>query len=257
MNKFFTILLTAAVLNACAAPSAPHPTDPHSAAQSAAERFPATAAELSKQAEALTARIKKPANTLLTHYDADGNEQSNPAAKGYYRMLLGHTAKGGAVVQDFYQDSKTKQTDPLLIADAAKIKSFNAEDSEGRTVWYNRDGEVMYFGDYHNGRQLRSGYYQNGRLVLTIDNMSEADRRADMTGYYPDGQKLFSLSPAHGSVLYYRNGQKLFAKAGSDAAEQYWHPDGKPAKRQEVLNAILTTDKRIKNLLNRIKAEKE
>ena len=256
-TKTLPALLAACLLAACAAaPDAAAPQQAASqAAASAPADFPEAAAERSERTEAASlARIKKPAEKIIAYYDADGKEQNAPAAKGFYRILMGTTANGEVVIRDYYQDSLTKQTTPIVLS-KAKSKSFDAADSEGRTVWYRPDGSILYFGDFHGGRQVRSGYYQEGRLVLKVDNSANPDN-ADMTGYYPDGKRMFEIKADGATTLYYRNGKKLSAKS-ADKAPEYWRKNGSPAKQDDVLDELLTTEKRIQNLIRAVqKSEK-
>ena len=103
------LLITALLAAAFAAQAAP---------QASTATIPTAAAEVARQSEADTANLVAKAETrTLAYYDAEGNEAPQASAGGYYRMLLGRTAEGKAVVQDFYQDSKTKQIYPVVIPD--------------------------------------------------------------------------------------------------------------------------------------------
>ena len=57
-----------------------------------------------------------PAQTKTVYYFANnGAAASAPSNEGYYRELLGKTAEGKRVVQDFYQSSQTPQTAPFVL----------------------------------------------------------------------------------------------------------------------------------------------
>ena len=57
-----------------------------------------------------------PAQTKTVYYfNSDSQIASAPSNEGYYRELLGKTAEGKRVVQDFYQSSQTPQTDAFCV----------------------------------------------------------------------------------------------------------------------------------------------
>ena len=190
MKKLLTAILTAAAFAAHAAPA----KQPAPAAKKAAPvrnvAIPQTAAELARQSEDNAARlIAKPATEMLAYYDADSRVVEQPAAGGYYRMLVGRTADGKAVVQDFYQDSKTKQIAPAVVPDEKEIRNFSSGVAEGRIVWYSPEGEATNFADIHNGQAGVSGHYEDGKLaeVLRITGNTQS-----VTVYHPNGKTALS-----------------------------------------------------------------
>ena len=49
----------------------------------------------------IVSQISNPERQIIAYYDNNHRESAKPAKGGYYRMLLGRTAEGRAVIQDF------------------------------------------------------------------------------------------------------------------------------------------------------------
>ena len=220
MKKLLITALLAAAFAAQAAPKAAAPS----------ATIPTAAAEVARQSEAATANLVAKAETrTLAYYDAEGNEAPQASAGGYYRMLLGRTAEGKAVVQDFYQDSKTKQIDPVVIPDDKDLKNFDAFSAgDGRMVWYTPEGEVKEFQDIKNHKSIASGRYENGKLALKTEDIGNTLRiqlyhdngklAFDGTGSYDDSQKVkFKIISRTGKVL--ADSEKKIKATGKNAEE--------------------------------------
>ena len=88
------------------------------------------------------------------YYDADGKKSAQPAPGGYFRKVVGKTADGRIVAQDFYQDSGKPQTALFILrADAAAddfrtTDVFRAAMADSPVVTYGRTGTVVYRVDY-------------------------------------------------------------------------------------------------------------
>ena len=222
MKKLLITALLAAAFAAQAAPQASTATTPAT--------IPTAAAEVASQSEADTANLVAKAETrTLAYYDAEGNEAPQASAGGFYRMLLGRTADGKAVVQDFYQDSKTKQIDPVVIPDDKDLKNFDASSAaDGRMVWYTPEGEVKAFQDIKNHKSVASGRYENGKLALKTEDIGNTLRiqlyhdngklAFDGSGSYDDSQKVkFKIISRTGKVL--ADSEKKIKATGKNAEE--------------------------------------
>lgn len=183
MKKLLIATLTATILSACATTEPTTPTQTQS---------------LNATADKVLAKIKHPAARTIAYFDADGQLTPKATAGGYYRKLLGHTAEGYAVVQDFYQDSQTKQTNAIIIPDEANIDSFNVIVTEGRTIWYTPKGDAVQFVDVHAGKTIMRGNYLNGRLALE-EKMLPETKGSEATLFDSDGKIITRIrqnSPA-------------------------------------------------------------
>ena len=181
MKKILLASLLAVALAAQAAP------------QDAAPAIPTTASELAAQSEAATAKLVAKAETrTLAYYNADGDEVPEASAGGFYRMLIGRTADGKAVVQDFYQDSKTKQIDPVVIPNEKDLKNFDSlVAGDGRMVWYTPTGEALKFQDIKNHQGGTQGRYENGKLVYKTEEIGDSLR---VQAFHENGKLAFEGS---------------------------------------------------------------
>ena len=104
------------------------------------------------------------AEPRVLHFDADGRLRSEPQKDGYFRKILGTTAEGQTVVQDFYQDSGTPQTAPFLLRPGYE-HNFAAEGNDGRIIWYEKDGSISSLSHYRNGKAQGWEFnFHEGRL---------------------------------------------------------------------------------------------
>ena len=53
---------------------------------------------------------------VVAYFNAEGAVTNAKVANGYYRKLLGKTADGSFVAQDFYSRNDVKQSDPFIIS---------------------------------------------------------------------------------------------------------------------------------------------
>ena len=105
----------------------------------------------------------KAQENIIAYYDADGDAADRPMKGGYYRVLIGRTADGRAVVQDFYQDSRTKQINPVIIAKDSELKNFSSDVIEGLVVWYTPRRPPNQFCRNPQRQTARAGKYgENG-----------------------------------------------------------------------------------------------
>lgn len=90
-------------------------------------------------------------HNLVSYFDNAGNTVSEAVAGGSYRKLLKKQANGW-LVQNFFNDTNHKQTDPFLIETSQDFSVFMPAHIEGAFVrWYD------------NGQQAEIGHYQHGR----------------------------------------------------------------------------------------------
>ncbi len=201
MKKGLTGLLVAAALGLAACQSVPGGG--------------LSSSDISRQHRAALAKIVSPANEADLHFTADGQYQAQPAAGGYYRKVLGQTADGGWVVQDFYQDNQAKQIDAAVIFHPNGLRNFDNDVVDGPVVWYRPDGSL-----------LQSATYQRGVLQGWVDNYDEAGKlrvRSRFKDGEFDGHREF----------FHANGQLAMreSQVGDDAVPkfEFWYANGKPA----------------------------
>ena len=91
----------------------------------------------------IVGQIANPEKQIVAYYDAEHRENAKPAKGGYYRMLLGRTAEGRAVIQDFYQDNGMRQISPVIIPDDTKLK-LSTPLEIGLNGWHNLGTLLIY-----------------------------------------------------------------------------------------------------------------
>ncbi|MCP2040935.1 hypothetical protein L1281_001525 [Neisseria sp. HSC-16F19] len=180
------------------------------ACQSAAlpEGAPATASVLRSGAQVL-AQVKEKTNEPDLYFSAEGQYHSQPQAGGYFRRVLGKTADGSWVVQDFYQDNQAKQIDPALIFHPEGLRNFDNDVVQGRVVWYRKDGSLMQSIVFDRGlaQGWQSHYDRQGRLRWLIGmDKGEEDGRAQ--AFNEAGRLIYRFDAAKGErEMWHDNGR--------------------------------------------------
>ena len=185
------------------------------------------------------------------YYDADGKKSAQPAPGGYFRKVVGKTADGRIVAQDFYQDSGKPQTRVFILrADAAAddfrtTDVFRAAMADSPVVTYGRTGAV-YRVDYPvqaDNTTHRTGVYHEGRLLAQHallpgtrdpdDPLSELSALPDYYRYfYPDGRlQLLAMGEKRGDGIraaYRDDGSLLMTRStmADGGTETWWSADG-------------------------------
>ena len=159
-------------------------------------------------------QISNPERQIIAYYDNNHRESAKPAKGGYYRMLLGRTAEGRAVIQDFYQDNGMRQISPVIIPDDTKLKLSTPLEIglNGKMAVYSRKGRLQSIGLYENGRIVeeweydlknrlishtygtqksanRAIYGENGKLLHNLTY--QANTGIESKFYRPDGSLMF------------------------------------------------------------------
>ncbi|MFC2353798.1 hypothetical protein [Eikenella halliae] len=250
LKNTLTAAVLSALLGACAATGS-------------GEAFPARADQLSARTEqaAAAVRQREAKENIIAYYDADGDVAERPMKGGYYRVLLGRTAEGRAVVQDFYQDSRTKQINPVVIGKDSELKNFSSDVIEGLVVWYTPEGRLTNFSEMHNGKRLRAAMYgENGQLAVSIVGEPDVkDTPFELRGFYENGKPMFDIIHNHTDngivrTYYYANGNKLMQQSvgKEDAAKnEYWKEDGSSATAEEVQTQIREAFQRMNYLISK------
>ena len=203
-----------------------------------------------------------------------------PANNGH-RKILGETADGRLVIQDYYKNSDRPRTAPYILNRYGdpQILTINAD---SKLVWYNQDGSVYAIQHYHDGQPAgHLSYYRNGRLVAQTprpgsDNYYYAiggNATAGTRYYYDDGH-ILALEYQHGRIgscyttfyceegesLYAPDGTPLLAWSSEQSGDIYEHhswktlnttPARQQAARRQSINAALARRDDIKQQLQK------
>ena len=138
---------------------------------------------------------------VAAYFNAEGAVANAKVANGYYRKLLGKTADGSFVAQDFYSRNDLKQSDPFIISNESGLKAFTNQYTHGELFLY-----------YANGAKMAHSVYEKGLLV------------GSSTAYYPSGT-VFQVNQLE--------------KGKPNGRSQFYHPDGKLAANFEYVDGAL------------------
>ena len=203
-----------------------------------------------------------------------------PANNGH-RKILGETADGRLVIQDYYQNSDRPRTAPYILNRYGdpQILTINAD---SKLVWYNQDGSVYAIQHYHDGQPAGYlSYYRNGRLVAQKprpgsdhDFYGIGGKATAGTRYYYDDGHFLALEYQYGRIgscytallclegesLYAPDGTPLLAWSSEQSGDIYEHhswntlnttPARQQAARRQSINAALARRDDIKQQLQK------
>lgn len=180
--------------------------------------------------------LPQPANT----YDAAEAAKTDitytpyPSAKNIpanngHRKILGETADGRLVIQDYYQNSDRPRTAPYILNRYGDPRATIIINADSKLVWYNQDGSVYAIQHYHDGQPAGYlSYYRKGRLIAQkprpgSDNdyyVIGGNATAGTRYYYDDGH-ILALEYQHGRIgscytaFYCEEGESLYAPDGT------------------------------------------
>lgn len=100
-------------------------------------------------------------NTTIAYFDERGNNITKPSPTGSYRQLL-KIQSNGYLVQSFFVDTKTKQTDPFIIHNREDLTAIDPLSIDGFFVQW-----------YRNGQKAGSGYFIKGKRQGTFTEWTE------------------------------------------------------------------------------------
>lgn len=180
------------------------------------------------------------------YFNSDSQIASAPSNEGYYRELLGKTADGKRVVQDFYQSSQTPQTSPFVLKNDADIESFDSDGSDGRIVWFSRGGDVAQIGDFKQGASDNIIVnVRRGKAVLAMEKTSQG-----LTHYIlDDNAQIASVVNKQGdtirAIVFYPNGSAMFqgdiaASGGKFNTAYCWNETAQPIACDSIQDKLET-----------------
>lgn len=148
-----------------------------------------------EQAAKVTIDYQADANPQIIYFGVHGEKADSAVKGGYYRKVLGKTADGRAVVQNFYQDNDQAQSSPAILIKDADVNDFDAGTLDSRIVWYRPDGSVFSIDNFKNGKQQGlTSYYLNGTLVIQQPENGYVLPKQPTTADGKLGRRIFSAS---------------------------------------------------------------
>ena len=190
-----------------------------------------------------------------------------PANNGH-RKILGETADGRLVIQDYYQNSDRPRTAPYILNRYGDPRATIVTNADSKLVWYRQDGSVYAIQHYHDGQPAgHLSYYRNGRLVAQKprpgsdhDFYGIGGNATAGTRYYYDDGHILALEYQHGRIgscytallclegesLYAPDGTPLLAWSSEQSGDIYEHQSWNtlnttPAKQQAARHRDKTT----------------
>lgn len=139
-------------------------------------------------------------DTVVAYFDKNGNTVSQAVAGGSYRKIL-NKRTNGLLVQNFFNDTHSQQTDPFIIDNNEDLSVFMPSNIDGTyTRWY------------ANGKKAEVGHYQHGL------------KEGQFTEWNTQGNTLMEMTfvnnlPHGKATLWYSKGTKYIEGQYSYGAE--------------------------------------
>ena len=152
-----------------------------------------------------------------------------PANNGQ-RKILGETADGRLVIQDYYQNSDRPRTAPYILNRYGDPRATIIINADSKLVWYNQDGSVYAIQHYHDGQPAgHLSYYRNGRLVAQTPRPDNTNDFYAIGGNAPAGTRYY-YDDGHILALEYQQGRigSCYTTFYCEAGESLYAPDGTP-----------------------------
>ncbi len=119
---------------------------------------------------------------------------AEPVEDGFVRKLLGTTADGKPVIQDFWAENNQKQIDSVVLNSMDALNDPSSENIEGWVTYYNKNGSLSGRSFFQDGIVVGSSliYYPNGQLFVEIGYEKGIERT--QTYFYQNGQKAVAIN---------------------------------------------------------------
>ncbi|MDO4643099.1 MAG: hypothetical protein Q4A74_04600 [Cardiobacteriaceae bacterium] len=211
-----------------------------------------------------------PIDKQVIYFTAESENSKNPVEDGYYREVIGKTADGRYVAQDFYQTNSKPQTAPFILMQNADLKDFSTNNMDSKNIWYSQDGSIFAIEDFYQGKESsRLNVYEKGILAIqwprekwvneddpyatALGNMSDGMRM-----FYPDGKLLsvaYSDDKQYAENIYRPNGTPIYAirinKDGNHETVAVWDENGTALDPEKAIeDGIIKSQVERQNHLN-------
>lgn len=207
-------------------------------------------------------KITQKVDKIVAYFNEDGDLVEKPVPRGYYRVHLGNAANGRVVVQDFYSDTKTKQTGIFSVpkADLKNIQTPKVfekihflyqpngnlaaihKSHENAVYKYNKlllsvkreknqswafdDKSTLMLHHINKKNQLIAYYYNDGRLfatrIFTINHKDFSQSKSVTTFFHDNGQKMMVHNPDTDMVQIWDDKGRSLLNASKEEKKQFW-----------------------------------
>lgn len=203
-----------------------------------------------------TFEIAHPSHLEL-HFDSNWKLITPPNPEGYVRKILGTTAQGQLVVQDFHAKTQLPYTSPAVLnsAEAALQWMFDSPPAQTSLTYYDEQGRKgRWTATQPESAVQEETYHPNGHVATRITKLTRNLIRTDK--WYPDGQQNGTVTYSddnenrpqlHSMRMWWPNGAPRFVihtegdAGGKASAIQAWSADGAPLQeqRQDLIDGAL------------------
>ena len=146
----------------------------------------------------------------------DSGYSATPSLDGYYRKLLGRDKDGRFLVQDFYQNTHKKQTDPFWVKEPLALRSFDIIFTDGAITTYFENGHISSTSTYEEGLEvgLSKTFYSNGQQAFEYEIADPEVHSYKIKFWYENGK------PAVEGFATYKDDQPTYdAKAWDEQGQ--------------------------------------
>lgn len=195
----------------------------------------------------------------IFYFDKDSKNIDKKQKDGYFRKVLGETADGLIVVQDFYANGQA-QIAPALTKRGGDLRDFNADQSEGVVVWFDEQGKIEQAADFKFGKvQGYTAYYADSKLLGFMDIPHES--RLEWVVTYPNGKvavwrKINTVTNEIESAAWYADGKPAVFGVSKDGQYQVavaWKKNGDlELGKQPVSAEIIALDQQVDDLIKHV-----
>lgn len=169
----------------------------------------------------------------IYYFDKNWKNVAKPTSDGFYRKVL-KIKENGCIIQDFYQNSNKKQSDPILLTDKTDLLAGGPASIEGKLVLWHENGqksmEVFYKNNQKQG--LLQSWHKNGykKLEQTYHNDQE---NGIATYWNEEGMKQLEFNFENGNlnlVSSWKEGRKIsethYFNNKKEGVSTYWYHNG-------------------------------
>lgn len=171
------------------------------------------------------------------YFNHDGKTASSAQTGGFYREVLGKTAEGNLVVQDFYQDNSFPQTSAVRLKKDAKPDDFSTDTIDDLNIWFDKNGAVTSFARFKNGQLDGVQYFVHQNKI--IGQLEEKQGHERMMLFHDNGKVLADINPPK-FILFRENGRALAQIQQRDdlKIQALWNEQGVVPESAEELGAL-------------------
>lgn len=168
------------------------------------------------------------------YFDQQGKLSDKTVADGFYRKVLGKTAEGKFVVQDFYQDTQSPLNSVYILKEFNDVKTLKNTSYEGQVAAFDKQGKLLAVSKYLDGTAntvfLIDGYEwrtvgsdDNKVVIISYDHNRKVQSAISR-------QKMGDGTSSNRFITFYGNGSamaELLANSDSASSERYtWDEQG-------------------------------